>query len=498
MFRLTRTNTEAKVGSDDRILVARVARNAGYLVIADVANKLLAFLFFALTARHVGAVQFGELSLAIALVTVLSVIADLGLGAFSAREIARDRAFAGRQVGNVMLIKLLAVAVLVAGMLMVVSQLGYSHSQLRVIVVASLAVLPVSLVLYLGSVFQGFERMEFTALSKMAQSGLLVGGCLLIRQSRASAVGYAWLYVVAAFAAMLIAVAVLRFVLSVGFGITEGLSHWIGLVRQALPFGISALFVVVYYWNGTAILSKTAGEAEVGLYSAAFRLVLGVSLLPFALAGAMYPALARLHAGDAADLGSKMTTSVEYVLMFSAPVAAFGLAVAGPVVSFVYGGGYGKSADALAVLSLWGGFASLNSILSNYLYAVGRARDVVAQAAVSLVVCVCLGLLLTGKYGSIGAAISITAAEMVGTAWLYLSQRRLAARLEIPRLIQRSAKFTGAAVLAAALAWLLARYSHVLLSLSAGVVAYVLLLLMVKGLDGSDLNRMRRVFGGGG
>ena len=91
-------NPTSRSDRDNPAHVARrVAKNAVYLAFADVTSKILGFVFYLLAARGLGVEKFGVLSFALAFVTMLGVLTDLGLGAVTAREIARNPGVAQRQ-----------------------------------------------------------------------------------------------------------------------------------------------------------------------------------------------------------------------------------------------------------------------------------------------------------------------------------------------------------------------------------------------------------------
>ena len=148
----------------------------------------------------------------------------------------------------------------------------------------------------------------------------------------------------------------------------------------------------------------------------------------------------------------------------------------------------------LRVLALWGGFASLNSMLSNYLYAVNRQRAVVLQSVVALSVNVCLNVTLILLLGGLGVAISITAAEFVGTMLLLSAQRKTAARATLKRLAGYCLKCLVAAGVAVPVAWQIARV-HVIAAVAGGLCLYFLLLALLRGFDKADTVMLRRILG---
>jgi O-antigen/teichoic acid export membrane protein len=271
----------------------RVAKNTAYLALADGMNKLMLFAFFLVAARHLGVQQFGVLSFAVAFVTMLSVLTDLGLGTVTAREIARDRSVARQCVSTAVTIKVIA-SLLVMGLIAAgVRLLGYPVSTSLIVCVCGLFAVASAFAQYFGFVFQGFERMEFTALGRLVQTLVLIVGALVLCRGPASTFRYAALYAIAG----LVSAGFSYLVCAIGFVrpyVSLDLAEWKRALSPALPVGVASMFVVFYYWNGSTLLSKLKGDAAVGNYSAAFRLVTGLSFVAFAFTGALLPFLSKL------------------------------------------------------------------------------------------------------------------------------------------------------------------------------------------------------------
>ena len=82
--------------------VQRIAKNTGILLASQITSRLLAFFYNIYTARYLGAEGFGTLSFALAFTGVFGIFSNLGLNTLAVREVARDRSFAGKYLGNIM------------------------------------------------------------------------------------------------------------------------------------------------------------------------------------------------------------------------------------------------------------------------------------------------------------------------------------------------------------------------------------------------------------
>ena len=68
-----------------------IGANALSILTSDVLNRATSFVLYAMVARHLGAFEFGRLSLALSLFYVFQVSAVAGLKTLIVREVAKDR-----------------------------------------------------------------------------------------------------------------------------------------------------------------------------------------------------------------------------------------------------------------------------------------------------------------------------------------------------------------------------------------------------------------------
>jgi O-antigen/teichoic acid export membrane protein len=472
----------------------RVAKNTAYLALADIANKTMSFFFYMLAARHLGAGKFGILSFGLAFVTMLGVLTDLGLGTVTAREIARNPAVAQQQANVALSIKLVAsvLAIILIGAL--VNLMGYPRTTVRVVYVLSFFVFANAISTYYCSVFQGFERMELVALTRLAQTAMLVTGAVLLARGGAVVERYAFLYAGAGLTSVLVAGTMATSLVKPGLSFVP--REWLKLLRPSAPVGLAVMFTMFYYWNGTTLLSRLRGDEAVGNYSAALRLVIGLAFAGFAFSGAVYPLFSRLFARDPARSARALEQSLRYVIMVVLPVAAFGAVFARPLISLLYGGGYAGAAPLLRILGWWGVCASLNSLLSNYFICAGRPGTVAGQTALALGANLVLNFVLIPAMGAVGAAVSIVAAEAMSLVVLAVLHLRAPAHVQARSFLGSTLRIVTALAVAVIVAMLVSRWS-LPVGLPIGLAVYVLLLLAVGGVGRNDLKTLRSLYRGG-
>lgn len=474
----------------------RVAKNTAYLAFADVASKILGFVFYLLAARGLGVEKFGVLSFAVAFITMFAVLTDLGLGTVTAREIARDRSVAPRFVGNVLAMKLLASVVVILVICALVNIIGYPATTVRVVYICSFCVIGNAIASYYCWVFQGFERMDFVAVIRITQMAMLVAGAVLMMRRGAVVERYALLYAGAWLMSALLAVAIAAARL-VRPGLAFVVREWWRLLRPSLPLGLTAMFTMFYYWNGTTLLSKFRGYEAVGVYSAAFRLAMGFAFAGLAFSGGVFPLFSRLFLKDPGRSTRALELALRYMMMLMLPVAAFGAVFAGPFIYLLYGGGYQGAAPLLRVLCWWGFFACLNSLLSNYFISADRPAAVTVQTGLALGVNLALNFMLIPVFGAVGAAVSIVAAEASSLLFLVILHLRSPAHVRFRPFLSNASRVVAALATAVLAAIVGTRWS-VAVGLPVGLVLYGLLLFVTGGIGRGDLKILWPLLRGNG
>src|SRR5512146_1638646 len=95
-------------------VIKSIAKNTTWLMASQVVNAVLGLLYLRFTINYLGAGQWGTLSFAFSLTTILAVLLDMGTNMMITREVARNRAMAWKYISNITVIKLVASLLMLA------------------------------------------------------------------------------------------------------------------------------------------------------------------------------------------------------------------------------------------------------------------------------------------------------------------------------------------------------------------------------------------------
>ncbi|HUV45501.1 MAG TPA: flippase [Dehalococcoidia bacterium] len=391
--------------------VQRVAKNTTVLLAAQIASYLLAFFYMMYTARYLGATGFGILSFALAFTGIFAVFGDLGLRPLTVREVARDKSLAQKYLANVSLMKIILVAVTFGLIALTINLMGYPEEKIKVVYFLALFVIFQAFTQMFYSIFQAFERMEFQAIGQMLNAALILGGVIFVIKYGFSVVGFASLYAIASAIVLVYSFAVMKLkfsnlaLASPAKAIEFDWGFWRPTLKEALPFGLTMFFATIFYWIDTVMLSFMKGDAVVGWYNAAYRMVLVLLFIPAAWDSAIFPVMSKFYITSLDSLRLSFEKSVKYLTMLGIPIGLGTTLLAQRFILQIFGTEYMPSVIALQIL-IWSVVityvcGSVGTLLQTTNNQVVFAKIVGVCTFISVV----LNLIFIPKYSYIAASI---------------------------------------------------------------------------------------------
>jgi len=403
--------------------VRRIARNTTVSLVAQVISYLLAFFYMMYSARYLGPASFGILSFALAFAGIFGVFADLGLSSLTTREIARDKSLTTKYLANVTLMKIILSAITFGLIALAVNLMGYPQETIQATYLIGLSILFATFTQMFNSIFQAYERMEFQGVGQVLNAALMLGMVILAIKFGFGVVGFAALYVIDNLITLGYSFAVMKLKFpkmpSTAKFVELGRSFWKATIKAALPFGLSTIFITIYYWIDSVMLSVMQGNEVVGWYNAAYRLMLVLSFIPAALLGAIFPIMSRLHKSSQDTLKFAYERSFKYLLILGFPIGVGTTILANRIITMVYGLEYVPSIIALQVLVWSEVFIFLNIVFATLLNSMDKQITVTKQCALGAALNVVLNLLLIPRYSYIGASIATVATECFAFIYLF-------------------------------------------------------------------------------
>lgn len=380
-------------------------RVAGYIIGALVSVVSASLLF-----RHLGVTGTGEYVTAMSLVAIVGVLSDLGLTAVGVRELSARSPAERWPLARDLLGLRIALTTTGGVVIVAIAWVGYSPTLAAGVALACVGLglqatqdnfsLPLVIGLRLGwlaaldlarqllttlfivlLVVAGATLLPFLGVSIPVGVIVLVPTALLVRGTR---------------------------MLRPSFN----LGRWRRFVRPMLPYSAAVAASSVYFRVSILLVSVLGSAVELGYFSASFRIIEVLTVVPALLAGSALPIFAHAADKDHDRLGYALGRVFEVALIVGAWVSV-SIAVGAPLAIAIIGGPSFKPAVpvlALQGVSLGAMFVSL--VWANGLLGLGLYRVILEISIGGLVLTAGLVALLVEVNGAQGAAIGTSVGEI--------------------------------------------------------------------------------------
>jgi O-antigen/teichoic acid export membrane protein len=470
----------------------RIAANALSIFSSDAVNRATTFLLYLLVARHLGAYEFGQMSLALTFFYVFQVIAVSGLRTLITREVAKDPAKTDLYLVNAIALVLLSSLLSILILSLCVRLLEYSSETASVILLVSLGIFPYSVSAVYEAVFQGRQQMRYIAYANIPVHMAKVSLAFLLL-----AQGYGLAHLVGLLLASYAAIAVIesclmwRHVSKPRFGVD--LAFALDLCRRTGVFlgidGIIALMSALPIF----LLSKLATETEVGLYTAATQLMIPVTLVYQSMVTSVFPIMCQTFDGQAQALKHMTERLLELLFAIGLPTVIALFLLADEVLVILYGRQEFLSASPALRILAWNLMLLPLTQALGQIFLAGRRETITLRiGAIDTLVIVASGFILIERFGVIGAALATLLTGIVNAIQHSVMAARLLPKIAMGRLLWKPA------IAAAAMGLYLTAFGNrplILTLLTAPIVYAVLLLcLFVWSSGGVHQARVRYQF----
>jgi O-antigen/teichoic acid export membrane protein len=258
----------------------------------------------------------------------------------------------------------------------------------------------------------------------------------------------------------------------------------------AWPQAVSNMASQLWPVAAIVILSHSTDARTVALFGAAFAIALLPVLVYNAFTYRFSPAIARLwDRGQKEALDQLLKSVTRWVVMLAVPMYAVAIALPGSLLQ-IYGSEYRPAAEALAIMTIATFLSALAGPVERALIMTGRVKLEMAVNVVATVLVVGIAIVLTPRYGLVGAAICVLLYTIVrNSAKTYVVYRTMGMATLSFSLLCPLAAATVAAGLVAGIARVTELGSSLLGTVALGtllVAVYLVLLMRFSGMSKAD------------
>ena len=466
----------------------KITLDTAALVFGRAVGFVLGLIRLNYLARLLGVVNFGVLNFATYFTSLFASLFDLGLSQLLTREIARDLSRSRELLGRVLTVKL-GIAAFASALVMVAAHVsGLRGETLAAVLLTTVALAMNQIGLAFLSALQAHRKMALVSAANIINDAILSAAIILILPGSPRVTTA---LVITAIIAVL-NIALLFSVYRHFVGMPRMRTDWKTtqmLLREGAPLAVSALGIALYTFAAPTILRYTRGESELGLFSAGYKLIVILTIIPTAFTQVVFPIFSDFYARAKEKVEKALADSLRVISLVSMPLAAGALVVGNDMFRLLYTDEYLPGVIVFQIILLGNVFGFMNWILYSFLVSVDRQRFVMWLSLFTGLAALAVALVVIPPYGFRSIPVLVVGVELT----LFFSQIAYTRRLGYRRLYLRQLIRPGLA--AAAMAMLLSVLSpmHVLAAIPLGAVCYAVLLALVGALGDQERQILQAV-----
>lgn len=486
----------------------KVAKGSSIIFIGSIVSLLPAFIGRIIITRVWTRSDYGLFSLALAVLTICTVISTLGLIQGVSRNIAYVR---GKKeyakITDIISASIFVsfIASIIVGIVLFLSSemiseyIFHETALVTPLKIYSIAIPLLTVINVIVSIFRGFDQIKPLVYFQQILLNVLFPVFLIIvifLKLPFTYVFYAYLASIAITLILLIVYS-LRQVKTLTMFSLKFVRSPVSreLLIFSLPLLLSAVLVSLLFWTDTLMLGSIKNTSNVGLYNAAHPSANFICFPLSALLLIYMPIFSGLYAQNKfGEIKRNYKILTKWLCSATFPLFAVLFLYPEQVLTFLFGSSYAPSADALRILSL--GFMINNFVgpCGASLIGMGKSRFVMFSSLSMAIINIILNGAFIPFFGIIGAAtatsISLISINLVNSLKLYVLSG-------IKSLSKNLLKPTGVSLILFGLFYVISKdflsisWWMLIIILILFYIFYILSVLITKSMDQEDLRMLQ-------
>jgi O-antigen/teichoic acid export membrane protein len=387
--------------------------------------SLLSAAWVIIVARRLTLDQFGEVTVALALIIILTALSDLGFQFVLAKDVV-DSGRMRRAVLDAVITRRLILSA-VAALVMVLLYVIATHDRnLAVPFVFSLSIVGAALYNPTITGYRATGNIRLEVISEIgSRAVVLVGGGLWVYA------GGGVMAVAVAYSAVGLAIGVIDYALVRRQSVAEPTGSPLPIVslRAASPFALANTVGAVYQRIDNYLIGLIRGAAQAGIYGASYRFQDMIAILPFTLGQLALSEAAGKEPRTRLSIGKRV--AAQSLLLALVPAIVFSV-FAQPLLVFLFGSRYAVATPIVIVLMV-STLPGAAAVAIQGLTAVTDPRRFAFATAGGLAFNVVANLILIPPFSGLGAAwANVISQTFLAAAYYWVLDRKTSELIASP------------------------------------------------------------------
>lgn len=471
--------------------IKKLTKNIGLLTISYCLSYILGFIILAYSARYLGVENFGILSFALAFTSIFSVFIDLGINTLTTREVSRKKSLGNKFISNIIGMRLgLALLVLIS-IIIIINILNYNEKTIYVVYFTSIYMILSVFAQIFYSLFQSYEKMEYQALGNILYYIFLFIGVLIAINFNFNIIQFSMIYPIVSVLILIyvVIICIKKFTkpkLTFDFGFSKQ------LLNESWPFAITGISINIYNWIDTILLSIIIGQEAVGIYNAAYKLILWFIFIPAVFMLSVFPLMSRYYVSSENSLRYSFEKLVKIMAFIGIPIAFGTVLIANKVIIIIYGSQFISAVVPLQILIWSTVLIFIRNPYEKLLESSNKQFTVSKIFIIGIIFNIIANIIFIPKYSFFGAAIVNVITDLIIFILLIWSAKII--NFSISNETKLSIiKMIIASILMSVVIQLVINL-NIIIIITIGALTYLLIVYLLKVADKNEIEMIKSIF----
>jgi O-antigen/teichoic acid export membrane protein len=450
-----------------------IAKNTIWLSISQFGGRFIKAAIIIYAARILGTAEYGVFSYAVTLAGFIGLFMDPGINTVLMKETAKSSESERRTTFSTIFAIKIVLIFIGAGIIIFIGPYFSTLPGAKMLLpIAACILMFDTLREFFLSLLRGMERMEWDAgifiFTNIAI--VLLGFWFTLMNPTARALG--WGYALGTAAGAIGAIVVVWDYVKELFS-RFSMKLIAPILHSAWPFAITGALGLLFTNTDILIISWMKTASDVGIYSAAIRIIQVLYLIPGVIQLSTLPLFSRLANKDNEKFRSVFEQTVTTVFLASIPLAIGGIIIGTPFITFIFGSAFAPGGLPFKLLAATFIVDFPGAVMANAIFVYGHQKSLIITSALGGVSNVLFDLLLIPHWGMTGSAVATLLAQTISNGYLWYVMRKINYFTVLPHLKKI---LTASAIMGAISFFLITTGVNIVLNVIASVIIYAVCL----------------------
>jgi O-antigen/teichoic acid export membrane protein len=278
-----------------------------------------------------------------------------------------------------------------------------------------------------NSVFRAFEKMEYEALTGIAEKIIVASASIFLLFQGYGLIAVCYVFLFGSLVSFFISLYIYKKKFAEAlFKFEKNREVWIFLIKNGLPFALAGIFTILYMKIDTVMLSIMKGNSVVGQYSAAQNITSSLSFIAGVFLASIFPVISGYFVTLKESLKKVYNLSFKYLFIIILPISAGIFLLSERIILLLFTSEYIPSIGALRILTWLQIFAFLGWLSGVILNSMNKQKLFTYAVGIGALINIILNLILIPTLSLYGAAIATLITQIIVFSVLfYLNNKYL-------------------------------------------------------------------------